>query len=265
MSAQDHIRLFRGNQEELRIRLPAAHPVIGVQLLQAQVGQVSRVPVAVEVARERHVDPHIFENLRERRGPILALIEGLYGVPPMPVGSQRLVSGKRGKPVTVREAKDILQRRLRRPVRDHIEHAEPLDGRGRGVDPRIILPCPVVDGMPNAETELAAPGPSGPPVKPNVPHVRGVVARRNVGVRRRKYRETAGVQLSGNRPVPDIRRPAIGTRGHLRAQLSLRVVVRDRRDHLPASRPHPRSGRASRSPVSYRYAVSGSCVETTAS
>ena len=62
-------------------------------------------------------------------------------------------------------------------------------------------------------------------------------------MRRRKYRQTACVQLCRDCSVSDIRRPPIRTGSHLRVKLSLRIVVSDRRDHLPAPGSNARSGR----------------------
>ncbi len=240
VAAQQHIGFFRRNQQELRVRLLAAHAVIGGQLLEPQVGEVLRVTVAMEVGGDSGVDAHVFEDLRERRNPVLALVESLNRVAPMPVGRQRLVSRQRRKTVAVREAKDVFERRFRRPVGHHVEQTHALDRAGRGVDPGIVGSRAVVDGMPNAEPQLTASASSGPAVKPDVPHVGRVVARRDVGMRRGKHGQAACVQFGGDSPVTDVRRPPVGAGGHDRLKLSLGVVVSDRGDHLAPSWPDAR-------------------------
>src|SRR4051794_32680825 len=100
--------------------------------------------------------------------------------------------------------------------------------------------------MPYAKPEFTASASAGPPVKPDVPHVSGVVARRNVSVRRRKHSQAASVQFGGDRTVTDIPWPAIRTGGQLGVKLPLRVVVSHRRDNLAPTRPHTgsRGGKA---------------------
>src|SRR5205814_332088 len=123
------------------------------------------------------------------------------------------VSWELRKPVAIRKPKDIVESGFRSAVRDQVEQAEALNCRGWGVDPGIILSRAVVDGVANAEAELAHSGPAGPAMKPDVAHVGGVVTGRDVSMRRRKDGETAGVQSGGNRPVAHVGGPAIGAGG----------------------------------------------------
>src|SRR5215469_12329741 len=104
MPTQNHIRLLPGNQKKPGIRLLAAHPVICRQFLQAEVGQISWMPVSMEVAGDGTVDSHVFEDLREFGNPFLSLIDSLNGVAPVPVRGHRLVAGKGWKPVAISEA-----------------------------------------------------------------------------------------------------------------------------------------------------------------
>src|SRR5580704_6038427 len=144
--------------------------------------------VAVKVTGDGSIDSHIFENWRERRHPVLPLIQSLNCVTPVPVGGQRFVSWERWKPVAIGEAQDILQCRIRLLNGNQVKQTHPLDGGRRGVDPRVLKPRAVVNGMSNTEPECPSSGPASPARKPDVSHVGGVVARSDVGMRWRKYR-----------------------------------------------------------------------------
>ena len=86
------IGLFGGNQQKLRIRLRAAGPEIGFKLLQAQIGQIARMPVTMKIHDDGGVDAHLFKHGLERRCPVEAFLDRLFGVRKVPVRGHDLKS-----------------------------------------------------------------------------------------------------------------------------------------------------------------------------
>src|SRR5207302_6445914 len=120
--------------------------------------------------------------------------------------------------------------------RHDVEQTHPLDRAGRGVDPGVILTGAVVNRVPHAQPKLPASASAGPAVMPDVAHVGRVVARRDVSMRRREYSQATRIQLGGDGPVSDIRRPPVRAGGHLGVKLALGIVVGDRGDYFTAPR-----------------------------
>src|SRR5256885_16941771 len=117
----------------------------------------------------------------------------------------------------MREPESIVEGCLRILVRHEIEDAQTLDCPWWSVNPRIILPGAVVSRMAYADsqnTRGARAGAAGPPVEPDITHVRGVITRGDVSVRRRKYRHAAAIEFSGNSPVANVRRPPVRSARH---------------------------------------------------
>ena len=97
MAAEMHVGFLRGNQQKIRIGLGLERLEVGVQLVEAEIGEVGGMSVAVEVHDDRGVDAHGLQNRLEGRRPLGTVRHRLHGVGEMPVRAQRLVSGERGK------------------------------------------------------------------------------------------------------------------------------------------------------------------------
>ena len=185
MPAEVHVGLLARDEQEVRVGLGAQGAEVGVELVEPQVGQVARVPVAVEVHDDRRVDPHRLQDRLERRRPVEPVLERLHGVGEVPVGAQGLVAVEGPEPVAVGEREDLVERRLGRAVGQQEEHRHPLRLARRGVHPRVEAPVGVAD-LPDAQRH-----PPPPRTVPQVPQVRREVAGEEVLVRRGKHRHAA--------------------------------------------------------------------------
>ena len=199
-----HVGLLAGNEQEVRIGLGAQRAEVGVELVEPQVGQVARIPVAVEVHDDRRVDPHRLQDRLERRRPVEPVLERLHRVGEVPVGAQGLVAVEGPEPVAVGEREDLVESRLGRAVGQEEEHRHPLRLPRRGVHPRIEAPVGVAD-LPNAERH-----PPSPRAVPQVPQVRREVAGEEVLVRRGKDRHAAAGGGRGEGAVAHLDRLALG-------------------------------------------------------
>src|ERR1700693_2073735 len=126
--------------------------------------------VAMKVAGDGSVDSHVFENLRERRNPVLPMVQCLNCVTPVPVRGQRPEAGKRWKPAVIGEAQGVLQGCFRLPIGNHIKQTHPPVGSRRGVDPGVIESRAIVEGVSNTEPQLPTPGSAGPSMKTEGSH-----------------------------------------------------------------------------------------------
>jgi hypothetical protein len=113
MAAQMDVRLFRWNQQKIRIRLCPQGAEIGVQFVEPKIGEIVRMTIAVEVHDHRRVDAHRFQNRLERRHPLEPIGHRLNRVGEMPMRAQRLVSVERSKAIAVRKPEHVHQRGLR--------------------------------------------------------------------------------------------------------------------------------------------------------
>src|SRR5215831_16696326 len=136
------------------------------------------------------------------------------------------------------EPQGIFERCLRISIRHEIEDAKSLDRPRRSVNPGIVRPGAIVSGMPYTDcqnTRGSRAGTAGPAVEPNVTHIGGVVPRRDIGVWRRKYRQAAAIEFSGDGAVANVGGPPVRSASHHGLKPSVRVVVRDRRNHFSTS------------------------------
>ena len=133
---------------------------VRVQLVETQIGEIVRVPVAVKVHDHRRVDAHRLQDRFERRRPVGALCDRLNGVGEMPVRAERFVSVKCAKAVAVRVAKHVCKRRFRRGARQQKEHGHALRPSWRRVHPGIELEIfipELADAQRHAPAERAMP------------------------------------------------------------------------------------------------------------
>ena len=168
--AEVHVGLLAGDEQEVRLGLRAQGAEVGVELVEPQVGQIARVPVAVEVHDDRRVDPHRLQDRLERRRPVEAVLDRLHRVGEVPVGAQGLVAVEGPEPVAVGEREHLVERRPGLPVGQQEEHRHPLRLARRGVHPRVEAPVGVAN-LPDAERHPPPPRPV-----PEVPQVRREVA-----------------------------------------------------------------------------------------
>ena len=230
------VGLLAGDQEELVVGESTAFLEHRRHLGEPERARVVGVSVAVELGDVDGVDPEPLEDLDEvgdrRRVDLRGLLlHRLDGERHVPVARKRLVAGKLGEMVVVREPEDFAKGVLGRASAQEVEDPEPLLGPRRGVEPGDVIPPA---GLRLADTEAVL-GPE-PPVVPTVPdglEVVGPVPREEKLVRGRETGERAAIGLGDDRPVSDRVRD-IGT------------VGRDRlADELPL-RIHPRQALANR-------------------
>ena len=199
-----HVRFFCGNQQELRIGLRFERLEVRVELVEAEVSEIGRMPVAVEVHDHRRIDAHGLQHRLERRRPLGPVGHGLHGVGEMPMRAQRLVSGERGESIAIGVAKHVRQRRLGCAVGYEEEDAHALRASWGRVDPRVVLPV-LVPQLPHADAHAAAPR-----AMPQVREVRREVARKEVLVWSGKHGDAAAGGFRRQRPVADFDRLALG-------------------------------------------------------
>ena len=126
VAAKMHVRLFGRDQQELRIGLRLERAEVRVELVEAQIGEIGGMPVAVEVHDHRRIDAHGLQHRLEWRRPLEPVGHGLHGVGEVPVRAHGLVSGERGKSIAIGVAQHVRERRFGRAVGDQEEHAHAL-------------------------------------------------------------------------------------------------------------------------------------------
>ncbi len=199
-----HVGFLGRNQQEIRIRLRAQRGKVRVQLVETQIGEIVRVPVAVKVHDHRRVDAHRLQHRLERRRPVGAVGDRLNGVGEMPVRAERLVSVEGAKAIAVRVAKHVCKRRFRRGARQQKEHAHALRPSWRRVHPGVELPIfipELADAQRHAPAERAM---------PDEAQIGREVAREEVCVRRGKHRHAAAGRLQRQRAIARLHGHALG-------------------------------------------------------
>jgi hypothetical protein len=70
MAAQVYVGPFPVNDEEVLLRLPTRHLVVGFQFAQPEIGEIARVAVAVKVRCDDRIHAHGLKHRLVWRSPV---------------------------------------------------------------------------------------------------------------------------------------------------------------------------------------------------
>ena len=166
------------------------------------------------------VDSHVAQHGPEIRNPRRVLGHRLHRVGEMPVRREGLVTWQRGERVAMRVSLHGPKRVHGGACAQQEKHVEFLLRAGRRVEPWIVLPI-VVRQLSYPDRDVAAPR-----AMPDVPEIRGEVARKEKPVRRGEYCHCARGRCGCDRPIPDSLRDPLWARRGNRSNRSRRVVER---------------------------------------